>query len=72
MEVKLCYNLSSVTIKWNIPFFPRIGESISVSEIISERKNDQLCKNQDYFIIKHIAWFPANSSSASLVEIILE
>lgn len=72
MKVVLCYNNSSVKIKWNLPFLPRIGETLSVLEFLSEKQNSELCKNKDYFTIIHIAWFPSKRNDQSIIEIILE
>ncbi|QQV01827.1 MULTISPECIES: hypothetical protein [Chryseobacterium] len=71
MKVVLCYNNSSVKIKWRLPFLPRIGETLSVSEFLSEKQNNELCRNKDYFTIIHIAWFPSKRNDQSIVEIIL-
>lgn len=72
MKVVLCYNNSSVKINWSLPFLPRIGETLSVLEFLSEKQNNELCKNKDYFTITHIAWFPSKRADRSVVEIILE
>ena len=72
MKVVLCYNNSSVKIKWNFPFLPRVGETLSVSEFLSEKQNDELFNNKDYFTIIHIAWFPSKRNDQSIIEIILE
>ncbi|MEA1847617.1 hypothetical protein U9K52_01725 [Chryseobacterium sp. MHB01] len=72
MKVVLCYNNSSVKIKWNLPFLPRIGETLSVSELLSEKQNAELFEDKDYFTIIHIAWFPSKRDDRSIVEIILE
>lgn len=72
MKVALCYNSSVVNIKWNLPFLPRKGETMSLSQLISEKQNNKLCQNRDYFTIAHIAWFPSKRSSQSLIEILLE
>lgn len=72
MKVVLCYNGSLVKIKWNLPFLPRIGETLSVSELLSEKQNAELFEDRDYFTIIHIAWFPSKRDDRSTVEIILE
>jgi len=72
MKVVLCYNHSSVKIKWNLPFLPRIGETLSVSEFLSDKQNNELFDSRDYFTIIHIAWFPSKREDRSIVEIILE
>lgn len=38
MKVYLCHNSSSVKIKWNLPFLPRIGETLSVSDLFRKIK----------------------------------
>ncbi len=72
MKVYLCHNSSSVKIKWNLPFLPRIGETLSVSGLLSEKQNNELCRNRDYFTVTHIAWFPSQRDNQSFVEIILK
>lgn len=72
MKVFLCYNSSSVKIQWDLPFLPRIGETLSVSRLLSEKQNNELCRNRDYFTVTHIAWFPSRRYNQSFVEIILE
>lgn len=72
MRVSLCHKNSSVDIEWNLPFLPRKGETLSVSQLISEKQNNKLCKNRDYFTVVHIAWFPSKRNNQSIVEIILE
>ncbi len=42
MKVFLCYKHSSVEIKWDLPFLPRIGEYISITELLSEKQHKQL------------------------------
>jgi hypothetical protein len=72
MKVALCYELNSVKIDWNLPFFPRAGEYISVAELISERQNKQLNPKRDLYIVRNVSWFPSKDSQRSLVEIHLE
>lgn len=72
MKIFLCYHHGSVVIKWNLPFFPRIGEYISTAEFLSEKELTQLGAKEDYLKIINIAWFPNKNSRKSSVEIVLE
>ncbi len=38
MKVFLCYKHSSTEIIWDFPFFPRIGEYISITELLTEKR----------------------------------
>lgn len=42
MKVKLCYQHTSVDIKWDLPVLPRTGEYISITELLSEKEFKQL------------------------------
>ncbi|PWN58131.1 hypothetical protein [Chryseobacterium viscerum] len=72
MKVFLCYQHGSVVIKWNLPFFPRIGEYISTTELLSEKEFKQLGTKKDYLKIINISWFLYKDSKQSAVEILLE
>lgn len=72
MKVFLCYKHSSVEIKWNLPFLPRIGEYISTTELLSEKESKQLGAKNYYLKIINIAWFLYKDGKQSAVEILLE
>lgn len=72
MKVFLCYQNGSVEIKWDLPFFPRIGEYISIDELLSEKEFKQLGAKKDYLKIINISWFLYKDSRQSAVEILLE
>lgn len=72
MKVFLCYKHSSVEIKWELPYLPRIGEYISTAELLSEKKSKQLGAKTDYLKIINISWFLYKDSRESSVEILLE
>ncbi|KQT20837.1 hypothetical protein ASG31_16770 [Chryseobacterium sp. Leaf404] len=72
MKVFLCYQQGSVVIKWNLPFFPRIGEYISIEELLSEKEFKQLGTKKDYLKIINISWFLYKDGKESSVEILLE
>lgn len=72
MKVFLCYKHSSVEIKWDLPFLPRIGEYISITELLSEKQHKQLGAKKDYLKIINISWFLYKDSRQSAVEILLE
>jgi len=72
MKVFLCHKHSSVVIKWDLPFLPRIGEYISTAELLSEKQHKQLGAKNDYLKIINISWFPYKNSRESAVEILLE
>lgn len=72
MKVFLCYKHSSVEIKWDLPFLPRIGEYISITELLSEKQHKQLGAKKDYLKIINISWFLYKDSRKSSVEILLE
>lgn len=72
MKVFLCYQKGSVEIKWDLPFFPRIGEYISIDELLSEKEFKQLGTKKDYLKIINISWFLYKDSKESSVEILLE
>lgn len=72
MKVLLCYKHSSVQIKWDLPFLPRIGEYISTTELLSEKECKQLGTKNDYLKIVNISWFLYKDSRESSVEILLE
>jgi hypothetical protein len=61
-----------VEIKWDLPFFPRIGEYISIDELLSEKEFKQLGAKKDYLKIINISWFLYKDSRQSAVEILLE
>lgn len=72
MKVFLCYQRKSVVIKWDLPFLPRIGEYISIDELLSEKEFIQLGTKKDYLKIINISWFLYKDSRKSSVEILLE
>ncbi|WP_139418886.1 hypothetical protein [Chryseobacterium mulctrae] len=72
MKVFLCYKHSSVEIKWDLPFLPRIGEYISITELLSEKESKKLGAKNDYLKIINISWFLNKNSRKSSVEILLE
>jgi len=72
MKVFLCYQHESVVIKWNLPFLPRIGEYISIDELLSEKEFKLLGTKKDYLKIINISWFLYKNSRESAVEILLE
>ena len=72
MKVFLCYKHSSVEIKWDLPFLPRIGEYISTTELLSEKEFKQLGAKNDYLKIINISWFLYKHSKSSSVEILLK
>lgn len=72
MKVFLCYKHSSVEIKWDLPFLPRIGEYISITELLSEKQHKQLGAKNDYLKIINISWFLYKDSRESSVEMLLE
>ncbi len=55
MKVVLCYELNSVKIDWNLPFLPRAGEYISVTELISEQQNKELNPNRNLYIVRNVS-----------------
>ncbi|MCD0477796.1 hypothetical protein LPB90_04980 [Chryseobacterium sp. LC2016-29] len=59
-------------IKWDLPFFPRIGEYISITELLTEKESKQLGAKNDYLKIINISWFLYKNSRKSSVEILLE
>lgn len=69
MIVCLCYQNSMVEIPWRLPFLPRIGEYLSIIEILSEKQFEQLGAKKDYFEIFDVSWFPDKKASLSVVEI---
>ena len=72
MKVSLCYAHNSIMIRWDFPFLPRIGESISLCDIITEKQNEKLFDNRDFFRIVNISWFPSKTKHKNLIEIIME
>ncbi|MBD3906434.1 hypothetical protein NAL32_17490 [Chryseobacterium sp. Ch-15] len=72
MKVFLCFQNGSVEIIWDLPFFPRLGEYISVNELLSEKEFKQLGTKKDYLKIINISWFLYRDSMQSSVEILLE
>ena len=72
MKVFLCYQNQSVEIKWNLPFFPRIGEYISIDGLLSEEEFKQLCTKKDYLKIIKISWFLHKDGRKSVAEILIE
>lgn len=72
MKVHLCYQHRNVKIKWNLPFFPRTGEYISTTELLTEKEFKKLGANRDYLQIINISWFLYKDRKRSSVEILLE
>lgn len=72
MKVHLCYQHGNVKIKWNLPFFPRTGEYISTSELLTEKELEKLGAESDYLQIINISWFLNKGHRRSSVEILLE
>ena len=70
MKVILCYQHGNVEIKWNLPFFPRIGEYISTTELLTEKEFKKLGAKSDFLQIINIAWFLHKDRKCSSVEII--
>ncbi|QBO59503.1 hypothetical protein NBC122_02701 [Chryseobacterium salivictor] len=72
MKVHLCYQHGNVKIKWNLPFFPRTGECISTTELLTEKEFKKLGAKSDYLQIVNISWFLYKDRKRSSVEILLE
>lgn len=72
MSVHLCYPHGNVKIKWNLPFFPRTGEYISTTELLTEKELEKLGAESDYLQIINISWFLYKDRKRSSVEILLE
>lgn len=68
MKVKLCYEHTSVDIKWDLLFLPRTGEYISITELLSEKQHKQLRAKNDYLKIINISWFLNKNSRKSSVK----
>lgn len=58
-------------IKWNLPFFPRTGEYISTSELLTEIELEKLGDESDYLQIINISWFLYKDRKRSSLEILL-
>ena len=72
MIIHLCNQHGNVQIKWNLPFFPRIGEYISTTKLLTEKEFNKLGANSDYFQIINISWFLYKDRKCSFLEILLE
>lgn len=72
MKVFLCYQNGSVEIKWDLPFLPRTGEYISITELLSEKEFKLLGTKKDYLKIINISWFLNKNSRKYSVEVLLE
>ena len=72
MKVGFCYDKTVVEIEWLLPFLPRAGDLISVTDLLTDEQINTLCENRDFFRVSYVSWFPHKNTEESFVEIELE